>query len=46
MEQYPPTIRGKQDSFGSRTNFSEMEVPEAALVSDFQQLAFADLMSI
>lgn len=44
MEQYPPTIRGKQDSFGQRTDLSEMEGPGRPLISDFQQLAFADLI--
>lgn len=46
MEHTPPTIRGRQVAICPRTDLSEMEVPEAALVSDFQQLAFADLMSI
>ena len=45
MEHTPPTIRGNQVLFGPRIGLSEMEVPEAALISYFQLLAFADLMS-
>ena len=45
MEQYPPTIRGKKDSLGPCTEFLEMEGPGRPLMSDFQVLAFADLMS-
>lgn len=44
MEHTPPTIRGRQDSICPHTNFSEMEVPAASLISDFQPSAFVDLI--
>lgn len=44
MGQSLSTIKAEQDSFCLRIDLSEMEVPEAALISDFHFVAFFDLI--